>query len=141
MPIKPENRHRYPPDWREIRAEVLARASYQCEWPGCGIGHGWIGYRDERGIFQRLEDDDEFATVADLADVDGCYLGYHVIRIVLTIAHLDHRPENCDRRNLRAWCQKHHLAYDREHHQQTAYTTRKQRAATLDLFPEPTHEH
>ena len=26
-----------------------------------------------------------------------------IIRVVLTIAHLDHTPENCDDANLRAW--------------------------------------
>jgi len=33
-------------------------------------------------------------------------------KIVLTIAHLDHRPENCDRGNLKALCQKCHNSYD-----------------------------
>ena len=33
-------------------------------------------------------------------------------KVVLTIAHLDHTPENCDDENLRAWCQRCHLTYD-----------------------------
>lgn len=33
-------------------------------------------------------------------------------KVVLTVAHLDHTPENCDPDNLRAWCQKCHLDYD-----------------------------
>lgn len=32
MPIKPANRHRYPPNWREIRATILERASHRCEF-------------------------------------------------------------------------------------------------------------
>ncbi len=32
--------------------------------------------------------------------------------VVLTIAHLDHHPENCNPENLRAWCQKCHNSYD-----------------------------
>jgi hypothetical protein len=32
--------------------------------------------------------------------------------VVLTIAHLDHIPENCDFDNLRAWCQRCHNTYD-----------------------------
>lgn len=43
-----------------------------------------------------------------------------IIRIVLTIAHLDHQPENCADDNLRAWCQRCHLAYDAQHHAATA---------------------
>ena len=37
MPIKPENRHRYPPpkQWQEIRATILKRANHQCEF--CGV--------------------------------------------------------------------------------------------------------
>lgn len=54
--------------------------------------------------------------------------------IVLTVAHLDHQPENCEPSNLRAMCQRHHLAYDAEHHKRTAYRTRKDAAGTLDLF-------
>ena len=37
MPIKPENRHRYPPrkEWQLIRERILKRASNQCEF--CGV--------------------------------------------------------------------------------------------------------
>jgi hypothetical protein len=30
----------------------------------------------------------------------------------LTVAHLDHRPENCQDDNLRAWCFPCHARYD-----------------------------
>lgn len=43
---------------------------------------------------------------------------------VLTVAHLDHTPENVEPDNLRAMCQRCHLSYDRDHHAAT-------RAATL----------
>jgi hypothetical protein len=33
-------------------------------------------------------------------------------RYTLTVAHLDHRPENCDRANLRALCAPCHCRYD-----------------------------
>lgn len=35
MPIKPENRGRYPANWKEIRAAILKRADNKCEF--CGI--------------------------------------------------------------------------------------------------------
>lgn len=35
MPIKPENRGRYPTNWKEIRAAILERADNKCEF--CGI--------------------------------------------------------------------------------------------------------
>ena len=57
-----------------------------------------------------------------------------IIKIVLTIAHLDHTPENCADDNLRAWCQRHHLAYDAEHHKVTAWRTRRANTPTPDMF-------
>ena len=35
MPIRPENRARYPKDWKEIRASILKCAGNRCEF--CGI--------------------------------------------------------------------------------------------------------
>jgi len=35
--------------------------------------------------------------------------------VVLTIAHLDHQPKNCDDGNLRACCQRCHNTYDAYH--------------------------
>ncbi len=34
----PMQRERYPPDWKQIAAQVKARAGWRCE--GCGIAHG-----------------------------------------------------------------------------------------------------
>lgn len=38
MPIKAENRHRYPQNWRAIRVEILQRANHRCEF--CGAQNG-----------------------------------------------------------------------------------------------------
>lgn len=35
MPIRPENRGRYPANWKAIRERILRRALWRCEWPGC----------------------------------------------------------------------------------------------------------
>jgi 5-methylcytosine-specific restriction endonuclease McrA len=108
MPIKPENRKRYPKDWKQIRAAILKRAEHRCEW--CGVkNHTTV----ERSGSQT--------------------------RIVLTIAHLDHTPENCAAKNLRALCQRCHLNYDRPRHVHNARITRqsaKDRARPL-LHPPP----
>lgn len=137
MPIKPENRGRYPADWSDIRSIVLMRAGHKCEKCKAPnrepIARG--GGKDA-GTYMDSE-----AYVYD--DETGERLGqwkmseYNVDRmvtIVLTIAHLDHTPENCDPANLRAWCQKCHLAYDAEHHAATARATRHARKAIGDLF-------
>ncbi|MEO5317613.1 hypothetical protein PV761_03330 [Arthrobacter sp. CC3] len=44
--------------------------------------------------------------------------------VVLTTAHLDHTPENCEDENLKAMCQGCHLHYDRDHHAETRAATK-----------------
>jgi len=53
--------------------------------------------------------------------------------VVLTVAHLDHQPENCDPTNLRAWCQRCHNTYDAAHRAQTRARTRRA-MQTLEMF-------
>ncbi|MDO5329029.1 MAG: HNH endonuclease signature motif containing protein [Coriobacteriia bacterium] len=85
MPILKENRHRYPKNWKQIRADILERAGNKCEF--CGIENHSINSWGSK--------------------------------VVLTIAHLDHVPENCDPENLRALCQRCHNKYDVEHRRHT----------------------
>lgn len=143
MPIKPENLARYPADWPEIRLRILQRARYQCEHPGCTARHNGAGWWElHAGVWT-------FFPLTRALREAGYQVGGHIcvatdqktwwhtariIRVILTVAHLDHTPENCDDDNLRAWCQRHHLAYDRIHHLQTAWMTRRARANTLELF-------
>lgn len=87
MPIKPENKGRYHANWKSIRAEILARAGNCCE--------GTPIYPDCRAENYQPH------------PVTGS-------RVVLTIAHLDQLPENNNPKNLRALCQRCHLAYDRK---------------------------
>ena len=133
MPIKPENKARYPADWPEIRKRILARAQYRCEHDGCTARHREIGYWLD-GAWHRMGHALRDAG-GKAGDLVACTAGHDIklIMIVLTIAHLDHTPENCDDDNLRAWCQRHHLAYDATHHAQTAYMTRKRLANNLEL--------
>lgn len=90
MPIKPENRGRYPKNWKEIREKILSRAENRCEF--CGVEN----YAIRGGK-----------------------------KVVLTIAHLDHTPENCDESNLRALCQLCHNRYDAKHRAETRKNSRK----------------
>jgi 5-methylcytosine-specific restriction endonuclease McrA len=46
-------------------------------------------------------------------------------RVVLTVAHLDHTPQNCNDGNLKALCQRCHLRYDSSHHIANAAATRR----------------
>ena len=55
-------------------------------------------------------------------------------RVVLTVAHLDHVPEHSDPANLKAMCQRCHLAYDAAEHAANASHTRAVKA-TAGLTP------
>ncbi|MFD4738688.1 hypothetical protein ACFWNQ_15145 [Streptomyces virginiae] len=105
MPIRPENRGRYPSDWPTISRRIrFGRAGSRCECVGeCGRG-------THDGRCPNQHGQPAYGTGS---------------RVILTTAHLDHTPENCDPANLRAMCQGCHLHYDRQHHAQTRAATRR----------------
>src|SRR3990167_2838810 len=100
MPIKPENRARYPKDWKAVVEKVRERSGDRCEgspaFPDCRVPNGAVGYRDG-GRWVQLGESVDAAGLAIDAAVDD---GFKVTRIVLTTAHLDHTPENCELPNL-----------------------------------------
>lgn len=108
MPIKPENKNRYPANWKtEIRPAILERANHSCE--------GSPDFPDCRA--KNYEKHPETGS-----------------KVVLTIGHLDHTPENNDPENLKAWCQRCHLNYDKQHHLMNAAKTRRTKSMQLDLI-------
>lgn len=109
MPIKPENKSRYPKNWKQIRLRILNRAGNRCEF--CGAEN-----------YSRIEKRDE----------QGRFLGFGG-RVVLTIAHLDHTPENCDPSNLRALCQKCHNRYDAQHRAETRRINKAKKEKSLPI--------
>lgn len=62
--------------------------------------------------------------------------GKKAVKVILTTAHLDQTPENCDDSNLAAMCQRCHLGLDRYQHAHNARQTRRAHKADRDLFPE-----
>jgi hypothetical protein len=118
MPIRPENRARYPRDWAEISLRIrTVRAAGRCECLGeCRRG-------THTGRCPNVNGGTAYGT--------GSY-------VVLTTAHLNHTPEDCRDENLRAMCQGCHLHYDKDHHLQTAARTRRaaiEAAGQLALAP------
>ncbi len=91
----PIDYRKYPPDWKtRIRPDILRRANNRCEI--CGVENGATVMRKE----------------------------HCPVKIVLTIAHLDHDRTNNDYGNLMALCQKCHLGLDMEQHRRNAAVTR-----------------
>lgn len=137
MPIKPENKHRYPENWKQIREAILDRAGHCCE--RCKVKNRTriCRGRDEHANTYMTDEAEIFD--ADTGEYHGQihmseYRVGKMVDIVLTIAHLDHTPENCAPENLRAWCQRCHLRYDAAHHAETAKATRKLKLNNLELF-------
>lgn len=85
MPIRPENRARYPRNWKEIVAAVRERSGNRCEFEIEG---------------KRCE-----ARNGLLHPITGS-------KVVLTVAHLNHTPEDCRMENLLHGCQRCHNRYD-----------------------------
>ena len=136
MPIRASERARYPKDWKAISTRIRERAGNKCE--ECGVPNG------ER-IKRRIGDEETWITEAEAfhrvarGDFDEAEARRWraPIRVVLTVAHLDHTPENVAETNLRALCQLHHLRLDAAHHQQNARATRRARKAAGELFAQP----
>ena len=107
MPIRAENKSLYPKDWKAISLAIRNAANWRCE--------GSPDYPSCRA--QNGQPHPETGS-----------------KVVLTVAHLDHHPPNVDRTNLRAWCQRCHLNYDRHRHVANAAWNRRKRLGTADLF-------
>lgn len=143
MPIRPENKALYPADWKAVSLAAKERAGWACQHPGCvarqyawgkwikltgnAPGHAFIpwGQAETYALARQAAAEAYFAQGEE---------GVRPTVIVLTVAHLDHDPTNCAPENLRAMCQRHHLAYDQAHHAQTAYSTRRAGAVVAELF-------
>lgn len=116
MPIRPENKGRYPKNWPQISKAIRDRAGQRCE--RCRAPNGqWIARGDgkDAGTYMLTDGGETFdaETGAFLGLSRGSeFNGASIVKVVLTVAHLDHQPENCDPENLRAWCQRCHNAYD-----------------------------
>lgn len=122
---------KYPKEWKTvIRPAILERAHDCCE--ECGVKNYSVGARDVFGEWHNKK------------DIDGMNsdCGYHlfksfnvkIIKIVLTIAHLDNNVKNNDYSNLKALCQKCHLSRDGELHRANARATIEKKKHLQRLF-------
>lgn len=109
MPIRPENRDRYPKDWKTVIVPaVRARSGDRCEgspyYPNC-----------------RAE--------------NGCAHPVTGSTVVLTVAHLEGEPlESRDITQMRHWCQRCHNTYDAKARAAGIKARAREGAAIGDLF-------
>lgn len=138
MPIKPENRARYPKEWPLIRVRILKRAKDCCE--ECGVGNrARISRSNEDQPPTYLDDKARVWSALARVRLGNCRMsdweGKPWITVVLTIAHMENPdPEDCRDENLKALCQRCHLGHDRYRNLVSAIFTRRKRKALGDLF-------
>lgn len=97
------DRKLYPPNWDAIASGIKAEVNWCCEF--CG-----------RACLRPGESVEAFCDRIRTTDLDECpvvadFMAYPR-RWLITVAHLDHVPGNCDRSNLKALCNPCHCRYD-----------------------------
>ena len=110
---------KYPVNWKEIRPRILKRANNKCEFPGCNFVNGeMVGAVKYRGKTQKWYRDynDAINHIPKSFEMKNgkVFPNPKMVKVVLTIAHLDHDETNhnvTDER-LKAACQLCHLRYD-----------------------------
>lgn len=114
-PIRPSERARYPKNWKAVSLAIRERAGNRCECEGeCGL------HRTNPGPRRCLE-------------LNGAKATWAKGKVVLTVAHLNHQPEDCRDENLKAMCQRCHLRYDAPHHAKNAAATRRRKLNNGEL--------
>jgi 5-methylcytosine-specific restriction endonuclease McrA len=110
---------KYPPNWSsEIRPRILKRANNCCEW--CKAPNKTDVWRDLNGNWHLAEDFIDAHSNYSREIMDRDFPGWEThepfkfVKIILTIAHLDHDENNHDVKDdrLAALCQRCHLQYD-----------------------------
>lgn len=97
------NRKDYPPEWDAIARQVKDEANWKCE-------------QCQRQCIRPGQSISEFLEVIRITRLSECPVVaeflQHPKRWQLGVAHLDHRPHNCQRSNLKALCTGCHGRYD-----------------------------
>jgi ribosomal protein L37AE/L43A len=132
MPIDYKKYHL---NWKDlIRPLILKRANNCCEF--CKVPNYKLILRGFWNGIECYQDADGNIFDAKTSEPIGSdYLGEvsqknKLIKVVLTISHLDHNIGNNEESNLKALCQKCHLNWDKEHHKES----RKRNKGIQSLF-------
>lgn len=127
---------RYPANWREISQRIRNRAHNRCEW--CSVPNGALILRSQadgsKYLVYDLEKDCHYypdGTAVRLSEIPEEYAMSNHIKVVLTVAHLDHDTTNNDDTNLKSLCQRCHLRHDAKLHAQHAAETREREREKL----------
>jgi len=110
MPINYKN---YPANWlSEIRPRIMKRANDKCEI--CGLSHKQIVFAIKIYVNNKWRSI-WFSSIND-AKREDLYGNMKKVKVIITIAHLDHDASNINvpDERLKAMCQICHLRYDKQ---------------------------
>ena len=116
MPILPENKHRYPDNWPEIRERILERDGHKCKW--CGVPNYEYIHRLKEDKEKYITMTEQSRRLEERGDICEEY-DFMPIKVILTVAHLNHMPEDNRDENLAVLCQLHHNRHDAKHRDRT----------------------
>lgn len=119
---------KYPKDWKDIRKRILERDGHCCKV--CGVENYSMGYRDNREEFHKIQPTFQ----GDVDAIDAICEGFKPIKIVLTIAHLNHDINDNSDENLAALCQLHHNRHDVRHRVSTRREKLFKKKGQIKLF-------
>lgn len=129
MPIRKENIARYPKNWKsEVVPRIRRRSANRCECTGqCGVRHpDFVMVDSARGV---IRDPGRCGRLNGMPidEIEGP-------KIVLTVAHLNHEPEDCRDENLLHLCQRCHNRYDAPMRRAGIQARARAQRASGDLF-------
>jgi hypothetical protein len=130
-PIRASEKDKYAKDWPAVRARILTRAEGRCEFL-CVDGRR-CNAPDLELVFRSKRNPEIWRSPhgGDCGEADpDCY----GVKVVLTVAHLNHDPSDNRDENLKVGCQLHHLRHDSKHHQANAAATRRAKKNNAELF-------
>lgn len=135
MPIRPERKHLYPTNWKtEIVPMIRQRSGDCCE--RCGVMNGYWIRRELNGMHYTYSNIDGEIAKTGLIDLWYAEVGLRLpnypvkgiantfewnpaIRIILTVANLNHDETDNRPENLAHLCQLHHNRHDAKHRAET----------------------
>lgn len=144
MPFRPEREKLYPggslksAEWQAIRRRIGSRSGWLCE--ECKAPHMTMisrGSYNGRDAYMVLDTREVFCAETGLKMAlmrcTSDFRSSKVLKIILTVAHLNHDEADCADGNLKHLCQRHHLRLDAKHHAKNAARTRRAKGGQMDL--------
>lgn len=100
----PMDRKLYPVNWDAIASQIKVEANWCCEFCGRACIRPGELLEEFCDRIRTTDNPDDCPVVADFRTYPRRYL--------MTVAHLNHIPQDCDRANLKALCNSCHCRYD-----------------------------